>query len=131
MLNKIILQGRLTKEPELKQTQSGISTLLFTIAWSEKYKDVETKCFMLCRAWRQTADFISTYFRKGQEILIEGHMITEEWKEGESVTHCVIDKAHFCGSRLNNPATQEEKPKPASDSFMEIPDSDLEELPFK
>lgn len=77
MVNEVIYQGRLTKDPELKSTQSGISTLLFNVAWSNKYKDVETKCFLLCRAWRQTAEFISTYFKKGQEIIIVGHLETQ------------------------------------------------------
>lgn len=129
MVNEVIYQGRLTKDPELKATQSGINTLLFTIAWSNKYKDVETKCFLLCRAWRQTAEFISTYFRKGQEIIIVGHLETQQWDNDKEVTLCMVDKAHFCGSK----ATQhrEEQPKPSADEFMDIPEGDAEELPFK
>lgn len=129
MLNKVLIQGRLTKYPELKQTQSGISKLLFTVAWSEKYKEVETKCFLLCEAWRQTAEFISNYFSKGQEIIIEGHMVTEDWN-GEQVTLCAIDKAHFCGSKSDNAPKQEEKPKQAPDEFIDVPDGVDEELPF-
>ena len=60
MVNKFILQGRLTADPELKQTQSGVSCANLTIAWSEKYKETETKCFQRCKAWRSTADFIIT-----------------------------------------------------------------------
>lgn len=132
MINKVIIQGRLTKDPELKHTQSGISKLLFTVAWSEKYKEVETKCFLLCEAWRQTAEFINNYFRKGQEINLEGHMVTEDWN-GEQVTFCTIDKAHFCGSKADNAPKQEAKPQPQADSegFMDIPDDADEELPFK
>lgn len=129
MVNKTILQGRLTKDPELKQTQSGVSMLLFTVAWSERYKETETKCFLLCKAWRQTAEFINTYFSKGQEIVLEGHMVTEEWKEGENVTLCQIDRAHFCGPRTNK-AQEGEKPKPAADDFMKLPEGEQEELPF-
>ena len=77
MINKVLIQGRLTKEPELKQTQSGVPVLLFTVAWSEKYKETETKCFLLCKAWRTTAEFINKYFHKGQEIGIDGRMVTE------------------------------------------------------
>lgn len=128
MLNKVCYQGRLTKDPELKKTQSDVSMLLFTVAWSEKYKEVETKCFLLCKAWRQTADFISTYFRKGQEIALEGHMVSEEWKDGESKILCLVDKAHFCGSKLNN-APKEEEPKTDKDGFMAVDDID-EDLPF-
>lgn len=127
MLNKIEIQGRLTKDPELKQTQSGVPKLLFTVAWSEKYKEVETKCFLLCEAWRQTAEFISRFFRKGQEILLEGHMVTEEWKEKEQVTFCVIDKAHFCGPKASAPAAETDQ---GSTDFMAVPEGEMEELPF-
>lgn len=127
MLNKVLIQGRLTKDPELKQTQSGVSKLLFTVAWSEKYKEVENKCFLLCEAWRQTAEFINNYFVKGQEIAIDGHMVTEDWN-GTQVTFCTVDKAHFCGSKADRQQVQEQKP--ASDDFMDLPDGDLDELPF-
>ena len=124
MINKVVIQGRLTKDPELRQTQSGVSVLLFTVAWSEKYKEVETKCFLLCKAWRTSAEFIAKYFHKGQEIVIDGRMVTEEWKENESVTLCLVDHAHFCG-----PKSTGERPK-SDDDFMAIPDGLEEELPF-
>lgn len=130
MVNELIYQGRLTKDPELKATQSGINTLLFTIAWSNKYKDVETKCFLLCRAWRQTAEFISNYFRKGQEIIIIGHLETQTWDNGENVTLCMVDRAHFCGSKATQ-IRDDEQPKSAPDEFMDIPEGDQEELPFQ
>lgn len=130
MINKVILQGRLTRDPELKRTQSDIPHLLITVAWSEKYKETETKCFLLCRAWRQTAEFIDRYFRKGQEIAIEGHMITERWGDADhDTTYCVIDKAHFCGPKTQ--ADRQETPEPSkNEEFMEIPDNIDEELPF-
>ena len=130
MVNKVIIQGRLTKDPDLRQTQSGVSNLLFTVAWSERYKDVETKCFLLCKAWRHTAEFVNTYFRKGQEILLEGRMVTEEWKDDEKVTLMVVDRAHFCGSKVTD--NRDDKPIKTDDNgFMEIPEGDQEELPFK
>lgn len=105
MLNKMILQGRLTAGPELRQTQSGISVIEFTVAWSEKYNEIETKCFLRCKAWGGTAEFISKYFTKGQEIAVEGKIITEQWdKDGQpqSRTICDVEKVHFCGSKANN-----------------------------
>ena len=105
MLNKIEYQGRLTADVELKQTQSGVSFTEFTIAWSEKYKEVETKCFLRCKTWRQTAEFVSKYFKKGSEILIEGRLVTEQWeKDGQtqSRTICDVEKVHFCGSKSDN-----------------------------
>lgn len=131
MINKTILQGRLTKTPELKETKSGVPTLLFTVAWSEKYKEVETKCFMLCRAWRHTAEFVAKYFDKGSEIAIDGHLVTEEWDEKNKPTVLVVDKAHFCGSKSNSRQDQTEKPNSIGSGFIEIPEDIDEDLPFK
>lgn len=132
MINKIMYQGRLTKDVELKKSASGIDYAEFTIAWSEKYKEAERKCFLRCKAWRQTAKFISEYFHKGQEIVIEGSMETSEWtdKDGnnQSRTTCLIDKAHFCGPKTyagdNTPAVS------MTEEFMQIPDNIADEVPF-
>lgn len=130
MLNKIEFQGRLVADPELKYTQSDVPRLEFTIAWSEKYKEVETKCFLRCIAWRNTAEFISNYFKKGQEIIVEGHMITEQWQdngENKSRTICLIDKAHFCGPKSDDTVKAGDSanvPQNATnDGFMNIPDN--------
>lgn len=140
MVNKLILQGRMVADPELKHTQSDVANTEFTVAWSEKYKDVETKCFLRCKAWRSQAEFISKYFRKGQEIVIEGRMITEQWEsdgEKKSRTICVVDKANFCGSKSDNSNSSSNqkpvsKPETDPDGFMNIPDGILDdELPFQ
>lgn len=105
MVNKFILQGRLTADPEIKQTPSGVSCANFTVAWSEKYKEVETKCFQRCKAWRSTADFIGKYFTKGQEIIVVGKVTTEQWeKDGQKYSAQVltVDEANFCGSKKDN-----------------------------
>lgn len=102
MVNKFILQGRLTAAPEIKQTQSGVSCANFTVAWSEKYKEVETKCFQRCKAWRGTADFLGKYFTKGQELIVVGKMNTETWeKDGQknSAQVLIVDEVSFCGSK--------------------------------
>ena len=135
MVNKVIFQGRLTADPELRYTQSNVPNLEMNVAWSEKYKEVETKCFLRCKAWRTTAEFINKYFAKGQEIAVEGHMVTEQWQdngENKSRTICMIDKCHFCGSKG---ATQNQQPAQsphgsADDDFMNIPDGIDEECPF-
>jgi len=117
---------------ELKRTQSDVANCEFTVAWSEKYKETETKCFLRCKAWRNTAEFISKYFFKGQEIVIDGHLVTEEWQsEGEkkSRTICVIDKANFCGSKSENGGSN--RGTQIGDGFVNIPDDvDDESLPF-
>jgi single-strand DNA-binding protein len=140
MVNKVIYQGRLTADLEVKYTQSNVAYAEFTIAWSEKYKEMETKSFLRCKAWRNNAEFIEKYFKKGTMILIEGHMVTEEWEangEKKSRSICLIDRAHFCGDRghqSNNQQTgtpvPEEAGKPDADGFMNIPDGVDDELPF-
>lgn len=134
MVNSLVYQGRLTADPELRQTQSGISFIEFTVAWSEKYNEIETKCFLRCKAWRGTAEFVSKYFAKGQEIAIEGKIITEQWeKDGQpqSRTICDVEKVHFCGSKASNinttPAT-ENTPQGNIDGFMPVDNDD--DLPF-
>ena len=128
----MILQGRLTAKPELKSTANGIMVSEFTVAWSEKYKEKETKCFMRCKAWQKTAEFLAMYFDKGQEILIEGKLITEQWEsEGkpQSRTICQVDSVNFCGNKTQNAAPQEQPQQPtASTNFVEVAPED--ELPF-
>lgn len=131
MVNKTIIQGRLTKEPELRKTQSGVANLLFTVAWSEKYKEIETKCFLLCKAWRGTAEFIANYFNKGSEIVLEGRMVTETWSDDKQVTLLTVDKAHFAGPLIHKSEQEKEPAKAPADDFVSVPDSELEELPFE
>ncbi len=131
MVNKLIYQGRLVRDIELKRTDSDVCFTEFSIAWSEKYKEAESKCFLRCKAWRNNAEFLSNYFSKGKELIIEGHLVTEEWeKDGEkqSRTICLVDKVHFCGSRGEQSAPEQAAAK--DDGFMNIPDGIEEELPF-
>lgn len=129
MVNKLILQGRLVKDIELKRVGAdNIATTEFTVAWSEKYKEKETRCFLRCKAWRNTAEFLEKYFYKGQELVIVGQMVTEEWEtdgEKKSRTICNVESVSFCGSK--NSSSKQEKDK---DGFMNIPDGIEEELPF-
>lgn len=138
MINHTAYQGRLTADPELAKTQSGVSRLDFTIAWSDKYKEIETKCFLQCKAWRSTAEFIGKYFRKGQEIVVEGKLNTEEWEnnEGKKQSRIIlsVESAHFCGPRQNGPTAntgpnQGTYPPAKTGSSLDIPASD-DDLPF-
>lgn len=130
MINKVILQGRLVRDIEVVD-KSGFPMTEFTVAWSDKYKDNESKCFMRCKAWRSTAEFLGNFFSKGQELIIEGRMLTEEWeKDGQKQSRlvCNVEKVYFCGPK----GAKESSPAPSPDnSFMDIPDSEIEELPFK
>lgn len=137
-VNHLVYQGRVVRDLELKTTQSGIENVKFTLAWSEKYKETERKCFLTCKAWRQTAVFLDKFFHgKGSEMVVEGALETEEWeKDGQKHSQIVlnVDKVHFCGKRQDTgtgqPATNAPAPAtaaPAGGEFVEVPES---ELPF-
>lgn len=128
MVNRVVLQGRLTADVEVKEV-GGFPKSEFTVAWSEKYKERETKCFLRCVAWRNTAEFLQKYFSKGQELVIEGQLVTETWeKDGQkqSRTICNVEKVNFCGSKGENT-----KADTTDNGFMTIPDGSGEELPFE
>lgn len=111
-MNKVILMGRLTKDPELRQTPNGISSCRFSIAVNRNFKNQQTgqydADFINCIAWRQTAEFISKYFRKGQMITLDGTLRTGSYqdKNHSDVTHYTtdvyVDNAEFCGNKSDN-----------------------------
>lgn len=81
--NQITIAGRLTADPELKQTQSGISVTSFTVAVNRRAKKGEEAVadFLPCVAWRQTAEFITKFFRKGSAICVTGSLQTRKWQD--------------------------------------------------
>lgn len=103
MLNNTVMQGRFTRDIEKKQTSNGIAVCNFTIAWSEKYKDKETNCFLNCVAYRNTAEFIEKYFKKGDQVIVEGKLTSRNYDDSQGnkryVTELIVDKVHFCGSK--------------------------------
>ena len=111
MLNNMTLQGRFTRDLELRHTQSDIAVCSFTIAWNERYGDKEQTLFLNCVAYRNTAEFISKYFKKGDMAVVEGKLTSRSYeKDGEKkyVTELVVDKVHFCGSKKDKEESQEE-----------------------
>lgn len=115
-MNKVILIGRLTADPVLRQTQNGIASCHFNIAVNRRFADKNSgerqADFISCTAWRQTAEFISKYFSKGKMILIEGSIRTGSYqdKKYSDVTHYTMDvlveNAEFCGDN-KSPAQQD------------------------
>ena len=131
MVNKVILQGRFTTDPAV-ENKGGFDMCEFTVAWSDKFKDRETRCFLRCKSWREQAQFISKYFKKGQEVIIEGRLETEEWeKDGkkQSRTVCNVEKVNFCGPKADFPSNIA-KPEAGSEDFMKVDPKQDEELPF-
>jgi single-strand DNA-binding protein len=136
MINRTVLQGRLCANPELRTTQSGVSVCSFRIAWSEKYKENETKLFMNCTAWRGLGEMVSKYFVKGQEIVVEGKLSTREWQDKDgnnrSTNELTVDNVSFCGPKRDDTgnytaSAPAETPESTPTGFEEIPD---DELPF-
>ncbi len=109
MLNSVILMGRLTADPELKTTASNLSVLSFSVAVDRNYQaqgQDRQADFINCVAWRQNADFISRYFRKGQMIAIQGSLQSRSYEDrnGNKRTafEVVVDRASFCGSKAES-----------------------------
>lgn len=103
MLNKVVLQGRLTKDVELRHTQSGKAVASFTLAWSEKYQDQERKLFLPCVAWGGTGEFVCKWFRKGDAIIVEGKLSTRDWTDSKGNNRQTIEltvtEVHFAGKK--------------------------------
>jgi single-strand DNA-binding protein len=115
-LNKVILCGRLTADPELKQTSGGIAVVSFTLAVNRRYQSKaadgaaapQQADFISIVAWRQTAEFISRYFRRGSAICITGSIQTRTWQDQQGqkryTTEIVADEAMFVDSKGENGA---------------------------
>ena len=115
-LNKVILCGRLCADPELKQTQNSVSVVSFTLAVNRRYQsrnDTQTgpqADFISVVAWRQTAEFIARYFRKGSAICLTGSIQTRTWQDAQGqkryATEVVVDEAMFVDSKNEGGAGQ-------------------------
>lgn len=109
-LNKVILAGRMTADPELKQTQNGISMVTFSIAVNRRFggrgdgqQNQPEADFFRVIAWRNTADFVSKFFRKGSAICVIGSIQNRNWTDQQGqkhyVTEILADEANFVESR--------------------------------
>lgn len=133
-LNKVILGGRLTADPDLKQTQSGIAVTSFTIAIDRKYqKDGKKEAdFINVVAWRQNAEFVCKYFLKGSPIIVCGELQTRTWKDAEGknryITEVVASEVSFAESKKASETNVSYAEESASDGFVVIKDED--DIPF-
>jgi single-strand DNA-binding protein len=142
MLNKVVLQGRLTAHPELKTTQTtGTSVCSFRLAVDRSYKKEgsPTADFIDCVAWKNTAEFITRFFRKGQEMLVDGTLQVRTYTDQQGVkkyiTEVLVLGVNFCGPKQQAP--EEEQPDRAEQQeprYQQAPASlDIlvdEDLPF-
>ena len=130
MLNKAILNGRLTKAPELKQTNSGKSVCGFTIA-VDRNRDREKTDFIPIVAWGKTAEFVNQWFGKGDLITIVGHIEVRNYEDKNgnkrTATEIIAEEVLFGG--IKNTTSASEKPTEAkTDQFEQIEDDN--DLPF-
>ena len=131
--NKVIIIGNVTAAPELKTTPNGVSVTSFTVAVNRRFSgdDGEKKTdYISIVAWRNTAEFVVKYFKKGSPILVCGQLQTRSWTDGNGakryVTEVVADEISFVGSIKENGA--ETKSVSKSAELKEIDDND--DLPF-
>lgn len=101
MLNEVIVMGRLTAEPELKYTSNNIPVLSFSIAVSRSYETdgKRESDFISVTAWRNTAEFVAKYFRKGAMMIVLGHLMQQRWTDDNGQNHSkmvvVADRVRF------------------------------------
>lgn len=133
-MNKAIIIGRMTRDPEVRYSQDNKAVAKFTLAVDRKVKtENQSADFINCVAFGKTAEFLEKYGRKGVKFAIEGRIQTGSYtdKNGQKVytTDVVIENIEFAESKQNN----EPKPQPVSkpsDEFMTLPDGIDMELPF-
>lgn len=129
MYNRAIIIGRLTKDPELKQTTSGVSVCSFSVAVDRKYNREEVD-FLECVAWQKTAEFLWRYFHKGSPIGIEGSIQTRKYEDRNgsqrTAVEIVADNVFFVGAK-EKPTADVEYTAPASE-YEEFDPAD--DLPF-
>lgn len=106
--NQAVLAGRLTADPELKTTQSGISVTQFTVAVSRpKRKDdnTDTSDFISCVAWKERAELVTKYFHKGSAIMVIGQIQTRTWTDNNNqkryATEVLVDNIRFVDSKAD------------------------------
>ncbi len=145
MLNKSILIGRLTADPELKTTTNGVAVVSFTVACDRRFsKDSERKAdFINVVAWRQSAEFVCKYFSKGKPIGVEGSIQTRDYTDKNNnkryVVEVVADNVFFVEGKGNGSGGREQPPLPAEppvaysngepEDFADVPHNDGD-LPF-
>ena len=135
MLNRIILMGRLVRDPELRHTQSGTAVASFTLAVERDFKNQNNEKetdFVDIVAWRHTGEFVSKYFSKGRMAVVEGRLQMRDWtdKEGNKrrAYEVIAENVYFGDSKKDSGTG--EAPPPPGEQFTPLPDEADEPLPF-
>lgn len=136
MINKVILMGRLTKDPELRYTNNKTPVCSFTIAVNNGYGEKQQTDFINCVAWNKTAEFVTKYFTKGKMIIVIGRITTRSWETQDGkrayATEVVAKEVSFGETKtlpqLNTPQTAAQQPM-QDDDFTPLDEED-DDLPF-
>lgn len=136
-MNKVLLVGRFTKDPEIKYANSGLTIASFNVAVDRKYKKEgeQSADFISCKAFGKTAEFIEKYFHKGMKIGIEGRIQTGSYQKDDGTkiytTDVVCDGVEFVESKSSDgSAPKSKQEEQQADDFVNVPDGIDEELPF-
>ena len=137
MINKVILMGRLTRDPEMRHTNSGTPVTTFSIAIDNGYGENQRTDFVNCLAWNKTAEFVTKYFTKGKMIIVIGRITTRSWETQDGkrayATEVVANEVTFGESKtspqLNTPQTAAQPPMQDDDDDFTPLDED-DDLPF-
>lgn len=126
MLNKVILMGRLTRDPELRYTQSNIPVASFTIAVDRSFRSGDEKQtdFINIVAWRNTAEFVSKWFSKGQMVAVSGRLQVRSYNDRDgnnrTATEVVADECFFAESKRNDGQTASYSESFSAPSFTPV-----------
>lgn len=125
-MNKCVMLGRLTKDPEIRVTATGLSVGKYSIAVDRKGKDDKTD-FFNCVSFGKQAEFVQKYITKGTKVVVTGRVENESYeKDGQkrTITQIVVEEIEFAESK------KADAPKPAPDDFVAIPEGIESDLPF-
>lgn len=135
MLNKVIVMGRLTRDPELRYTQTNTPVASFSLACDRDYSSGERKQtdFLDCVAWSHTAEFIKKYFGKGRAAVVEGRLQIRNWEDDagskRKAAEIVVNSIYFADSKPESKQEREyASPRPDT-GYADIKD-DEDDLPF-
>ena len=136
-MNKVILMGRLTRDPEITSTAAGSTFARFSLAVDRRFKREGEPAadFFNCTTFGKTAEFIERYVKKGTKLVVTGRLENNNYtnKQGEKVydNRVVVEEAEFAESKNAASEAEKEEPKEAAqDTFLNVPEGLVEELPF-
>lgn len=132
MINKVILMGRLTRDPEMRHTNSGTPVTTFSIAIDNGYGDNKRTDFVNCLAWNKTAEFVTKYFTKGKMIIVIGRITTRSWETQDGkrayATEVVAKEVSFGETKSSQQTATQQPMQDDDDDFTPLDEDD--DLPF-